>query len=445
MLTFLRKKMRVIMIAVAIVFAASMFYGISMSRSFEGGKKATKGLAKINGREIDSSRYTEMLNRIGRQFGTNLQPQDIAFIQNLALGQTIDFMLILDEAKKKVRVSGQEVEAAVNNMMKQEKIPSQKDLENSLKRMGLTLGTFKKMVRDEMLVQKMMSKVKGEAKTTPDDLREISASHILVSQESSAKEILQKIKKGGDFSSLAKEYSIDQGSAVKGGDLGYFTTGMMVEPFEKAAYSLKIGEVSGVVKSDFGYHIIKLADSRLRKFPGDEKDIDKAALTEKQDKAFQKWFVVLKNNAKIEVINPTLKAHDLRFSGKIGEAINAYQGAIALAPADPALHVFLGDTYNMVGKGELALAEYEKAVKLEGGNPTLYMILARAYEAAGKKDLAVKQYKLASIVAGDNKALHEQLLKKFKELKVWDESEREKEEIARIEKKEKFEKELKGE
>jgi len=445
MLTWLRKKMRVIMILVAVVFVASMFYGIGAARRMDSGRQASRDLAKVNGKKVDPRRYGEMLNRLVRQFGQEVQPSDVAFLQNLALGQTIDFMLILDQAKKNVRVSGRELDASIDNMIKQQGLGSREGLEQALKRMGLSMRQFKEMIKDEIYVQKMMNKKRSEVSVKPEDLREIRASHILVSQEATAKDLLAQVEQGKDFSVLAKKYSIDPGSAIKGGDLGYFTTGMMVTPFEDAAFKLKIGETSGLVKSDFGYHIIKLTDSRLRKFGDDVADIDKAALEDKQEKSFRKWFGELKGKAKIEILNPALKAHDLRYRGRIGEAVQAYQQAISINPGDPYLHVFLGDTLNTIGKTDLALAEYEKAIAIEGGNPALYIILAKAYEATGQKSKAVKQYKRASIVAGDNLALHEELFKKFKELKAWPEHGREQREITRIKKKEKFEKELSGE
>ena len=84
----------------------------------------------------------------------------------------------------------------------------------------------------------------------------IRCSHILVEKFSLAQEILEKIKKGESFANLAGQYSID-GSKRRGGDLGEFAKGAMVKPFEEAAFALKVGEVSGVVKTEFGYHIIK--------------------------------------------------------------------------------------------------------------------------------------------------------------------------------------------
>jgi peptidyl-prolyl cis-trans isomerase D len=75
-----------------------------------------------------------------------------------------------------------------------------------------------------------------------------------------AAETLKKIKEGGNFETLARELSQDPGSAAEGGDLGYFPSGRMVKPFEDAAFALKPGEVSGIVQSPYGYHIIKVED-----------------------------------------------------------------------------------------------------------------------------------------------------------------------------------------
>jgi len=84
----------------------------------------------------------------------------------------------------------------------------------------------------------------------------IRASHILVAKYSQAEKILEQLKQGADFKELAKKYSICP-SAKRGGDLGKFTRGQMVKEFEKAAFALKVGEISGIVKTKFGYHIIK--------------------------------------------------------------------------------------------------------------------------------------------------------------------------------------------
>ena len=103
--------------------------------------------------------------------------------------------------------------------------------------------------------------------STPEQVR---ASHILLKTEGKddaavkkqAEEILAKVKAGGDFAELAKKNSQDESSAVKGGDLDFFNKGAMVPEFDKTAFSMKPGEISDLVKSQFGYHIIKVTDKR---------------------------------------------------------------------------------------------------------------------------------------------------------------------------------------
>ena len=87
--------------------------------------------------------------------------------------------------------------------------------------------------------------------------QKIKCSHILVEKQSQALAILDRIKNGEKFGKLAKELSIDTGSAKRDGNLGYFTKGKMVKQFEEAAFKLQIGQISEPVKSEFGYHIIK--------------------------------------------------------------------------------------------------------------------------------------------------------------------------------------------
>ncbi len=89
----------------------------------------------------------------------------------------------------------------------------------------------------------------------------IRARHILVDDEKTAGEVYEKIQKGADFEDLAKQFSKDP-SAAKGGDLGIFGRGVMVKPFEEKAFSLKIGETSKPVKTQFGYHIIQVTEKQ---------------------------------------------------------------------------------------------------------------------------------------------------------------------------------------
>ena len=85
----------------------------------------------------------------------------------------------------------------------------------------------------------------------------IKCSHILVEKQSQALQILERIKSGEKFGKLAKELSIDSGSAKRDGNLGYFSRGKLVKEFENVAFKLEIGHISEPVKTQYGYHIIK--------------------------------------------------------------------------------------------------------------------------------------------------------------------------------------------
>ncbi|KGP73583.1 peptidylprolyl isomerase [Pontibacillus yanchengensis] len=126
---------------------------------------------------------------------------------------------------------------------------------------------FKQAIRSSMLKQKAAAEgvevTDEEVKQYYENMKqEVQASHILVEDKETASEVQKKLNNGGDFAKLAKEYSTDKQSAQKGGDLGYISTGQMVLPFEKAAYNLEVGKVSEPVKSQYGYHIIKVTDKR---------------------------------------------------------------------------------------------------------------------------------------------------------------------------------------
>ncbi len=115
------------------------------------------------------------------------------------------------------------------------------------------VAEFEKRINDEVLLKS----------TDLDTLFkqyvvQVKARHILVEQENKAKEIADKLKNGVDFASLAKTESLDPGSASKGGDLGFFKRGAMVKEFDSVAFSLKAGETSEPVKTQFGYHIIQI-------------------------------------------------------------------------------------------------------------------------------------------------------------------------------------------
>lgn len=131
--------------------------------------------------------------------------------------------------------------------------------------------------------------------------KEYSARHILVKTEAEAKTIIADLKKGTDFAKIAKDKSLDPGSKDKGGDLGWFSPAGMVQPFAAALVELKKGEITQEpVQSQFGWHVIKLVDTRALQAPAYDKVKEGIERTIQQRK-LEKFMLGLKEKAKIEV------------------------------------------------------------------------------------------------------------------------------------------------
>lgn len=176
------------------------------------------------------------------------------------------------------------------------------------------LEDFKKLTLISLLLEK---EIEDKAKVNDKDVKDyyekhkadlttnnqVRASHILVKSEDDAKKILDQVKKGGDFAKLAKDKSIDTGSAQNGGDLGFFSRGQMVPEFDKAAFSLKEGELSGLVKTQFGYHIIKVTgrkEGKIVEFDKVKDLLTQKVTAEKQKEAFDSYMEGLKKSYTVE-------------------------------------------------------------------------------------------------------------------------------------------------
>jgi foldase protein PrsA len=165
---------------------------------------------------------------------------------------------------EKYEVTDEELDKAVNEMKDQygenfELVLQQNQLKDE--------EALRNLLKDQLLVEKAALK---DVKVTEEEVKkkyeeytpEIRASHILVEDEATAKDIKAKLDAGEDFAELAKEHSTDPGSAAKGGDLDFFGKGAMVPEFEEAAYALDVNEVSEPVKSQHGWHIIKVTEKK---------------------------------------------------------------------------------------------------------------------------------------------------------------------------------------
>lgn len=208
--------------------------------------------------------------------------------------QMVEDMVVVEAARRdKVVVSDDEVKTRVDeqiNTVLQRLGGSEVRLEQALAASGMTQAQYRRVldgqVRDELLAQAYMrQKLGGRARPiiSEDQLREafdarksalgqrpaqVSIEQVIIKPQASdsadakalatARDVLDQLMKGGDFEVLAKRYSDDPGTKEQGGSLGWFKQGRMVKPFEDAVFAMRPGQTSGIVKSEFGYHIIRL-------------------------------------------------------------------------------------------------------------------------------------------------------------------------------------------
>src|SRR5258706_501872 len=138
--------------------------------------------------------------------------------------------------------------------------------------------------------QKLQELVVADLKPTQE---QVWARHILVDTEDEAKKVIERLNKGEDFGKIAAELSKDTGSGAKGGDLGWFGSGIMVKEFQDAAFALKVGEISQPIKSQFGYHIIQALGH-------EERPLNEADFKKYKDQTFTDYLAKLEEAAKIE-------------------------------------------------------------------------------------------------------------------------------------------------
>ncbi len=157
---------------------------------------------------------------------------------------------------------------------------------------GLSGAEYRETVKAELLRAKMQEFVGAEAPTSE---LQIHARHILLETKAEAEVVLERLNDGEDFATLAEELSQDPGSAVEGGDLGWFPEGQMVAEFEEVAFSLEPGEISDVVESTFGFHIIEVLER------DENRELDPTMLEQKISEAFEVWLLELTGGADIEL------------------------------------------------------------------------------------------------------------------------------------------------
>lgn len=209
----------------------------------------------------------------------------MASLEELVLEQIILEKVLMDNASSaNIEVTDEEVNAEVDNV--KNGYTNTDDYNKYLADHNFTEETFREDIKTQLILMKYLrtraeeimaiepsdKELKDLYNKFENEFKKVQASHILVNTEGEAQYIKEKLDEGEDFAALAKSYSTCA-SAADGGDLGYFAANEMVAEFSNAAFALPVGEISEPVKSDFGYHIIKVTDIRDTFDETDKEDI----------------------------------------------------------------------------------------------------------------------------------------------------------------------------
>ncbi len=435
-------------------------------------QRTEEPIAVVNGEKIERGAYDNQWERFKRYAGGNdLQSVQM---QGMVLGGLVDNAIAISAAKKKgLSVSDADIDKQIGEMKKgpDGKPIAEKEFEERLQLQGVTLAALKDDMRQSLLPKVLNESLSNSAKVTEADLlksyNEVKLRHILISSsklpeeqaKGKAEKVLAEVKSGKDFATLANQYTDDPGNkqpsmdpktkkmtpgSPKGGEYDWAPATKYVPEFSSAALALKPGEVSGLVKTSYGFHIIKLEGVRQKlpkdydktkaKLLGDFKKLrgseavgkfmeeqKKAAKVEWRDPSLEWRFAYYKSNSRATMPGmqsgdflPKLKAYvdknpdDSAAAFIVGQQI--YQQTAIMPPSSPLRDKLRPDV----------IKYYELALKHSEDQPTR-LTLAKLYRDAKKNDDALRHYKtLARMLKWDDstesKFTHMQLEKAFKDL-----------------------------
>ena len=465
----IRRMARKLLAPVILVLVLAMLIGVFYVGLPNFGKEtyAYKGPSlKVYGKKVKDSDFNNYLLRVSQQASqfAQIRTYSEAELRDAAVNtaiQTVAFEREMKQAGSKIKVDKAELDEFMKKYFK-----TDEELNSFMEQQGFaSKSEFRKTLTKELEYQKFVKNKARELEITiPEEevlgyVEEIAVSHVLVSTNDGEKtrsntqalaranEVYQKLTNNGDFAEIAKEYSDDPGSKDNAGSLGtmpleYFKNGMVKE-FVDATLALKPGEISKPVKSDFGYHVIRL-DSR--KMPtGEEYDekyqeIEDNLLYQKAeyDPKYREWLegVFKKAEENSEILDPGLRAFRLMKDEKWKEAAAAYEKALKKKYYKNRI-----DTYVNASTVYLKLDQASKAIEILDKAPAevkvdleFQVALGNAYREDGQQEKAKELLLGYGEDHLDSTEVHERLKAVFSEWEMTDAVEKEEKILADIKK-----------
>jgi peptidyl-prolyl cis-trans isomerase C len=288
-------------------------------------------LARVNGETVTRAELQEFVDNLESRAGTAVPADQRDQVYRRVLDQLVGYKLLQQEAKaRKVAVPDADVEARIAEIKKQ--FPSEDVFMQMLIERKMTVEKMRDEARDDLVISKLIeAEIAAKTAVKPEQVQEfydknpdqfkqqerVRASHILISvpqgadaaaktqAKTKAEQVLKDVKAGKDFAALAKEHSQDPGSAVQGGDLGFFQQGQMVGPFNDVAFSLAPGAVSDLVETQFGFHIIKVAEKQAgRTIPLSEvrPQVEQFLENRNREEQTEAFVTSLRTKGKVEIL-----------------------------------------------------------------------------------------------------------------------------------------------
>lgn len=265
-----------------------------------------EAVAVVNGEEITREYFDSVYEQVAQQMGGEIPEEQATEYKQQLLDMLIDTVLITQEAEERgADLSEESVEASITALMGES---DEAKLEEMLKQYGMSLEDLRISVRDQMAREYLLEIAAEEYAVDEVSETYVNLDHILVSEETTANNIMAELEAGGDFATLAQENSMDSGSAVNGGNLGWAALSDFVPEFADAAEALAVDEISEPVESEYGFHIIRKNDEFKAGSAIEDAPEDLRAMLEQSSGtlALDAYVDELRADAEIEYLDETL-------------------------------------------------------------------------------------------------------------------------------------------